>query len=321
MLTASLPPELEAALTQLTGPASDRARASADLSARYREPQRAGPVARTEADVAAYATARLPATYAAMRVVLAELAARARSFEPASLLDLGAGPGTALWAASAVWPGLERATAVEAEAAMSDLGRRLAAAGPPVVVNAGWVAGTLPEGVPGEAFDLVTLGYVLAELDERVQAETLDRAWRSAQALVVVEPGTPAGYRRVLAARARLLAGGATLAAPCPHERDCPWADTDEWCHFAVRLPRSSTHRHAKSAELAYEDEKLAYVAVVRNGPERTHARVLRHPQVRSGHVLLELCREDGIHDYTVSKRDRDRYRRARKVSWGESFE
>ena len=54
MLTASLPPELEAALTQLTGPAGDRARASADLSARYREPQRAGPVARTEADVAAY---------------------------------------------------------------------------------------------------------------------------------------------------------------------------------------------------------------------------------------------------------------------------
>ena len=321
MLTASLPPELEAALTQLAGPAGDRARASADLSARYRDPGQSGPVARTDGDVAAYATARLPATYAAMRVVLAELAARAPSFEPASLLDLGAGPGTALWAASAVWPGLERATAVEAEAAMSGLGRRLAAAGPPVVVNAGWVAGTLPEGVPGEAFDLVTLGYVLAELDEQAQAETLERAWRRASALVVVEPGTPAGYRRVLAARERLLDSGAALAAPCPHDRDCPWAATDEWCHFAVRLPRTSAHRHAKSAELAHEDEKLAYVAVVRGPAEPTRARVLRHPQLRTGHVLLQLCREDGIHDDTISKRDRDRYRRARKVSWGESFE
>jgi len=138
---------------------------------------------------------------------------------------------------------------------------------------------------------------------------------------VVVEPGTPAGYRRVLAARAQLLAAGATLAAPCPHERACPWAGTDEWCHFAVRLPRSAAHRRAKSAELAYEDEKFAYVAVVRDGAEPTSARVLRHPQARPGHVLLQLCRTDGIHPETVSKRDRDRYRRARKVSWGESFE
>jgi len=317
MLTASLPPALGEALARVSG----TRRASEVLSARYRDAPESGPVARTEAEAAAYAAARLPATYAAIRVALAELAVRAPGFGPASLLDLGAGPGTALWAAADVWPGLERASAVEAEPAMAVLGRELARAGPTAVASATWIEGRLPTAIPDAPADLITLGYVLAELDERAQAETLDRAWRNANALVVVEPGTPAGYHRILTARDRLLAAGATLAAPCPHERACPWAGTDEWCHFAVRLPRSSAHRRAKAAELAYEDEKLAYVAVVRAGAERTNARVLRHPQVRPGHVLLELCREDGIHDETVSKRDRDRYRRARKVSWGESFE
>jgi len=321
MLTASLPPVLDAALARLAGPRIETSRASEALSARYRDAPEAGPVARTAGEVAAYAVARFPATYAAIRVALAELAARVPGFEPASVLDLGAGPGTALWAAADVWRALDRATAVEAEPAMSAFGRELAHGGPPVVAKTTWLEARLPTGIPDAAFDLVTLGYVLAELDEDAQAETIDRAWRSARALVVVEPGTPAGYRRVLAARDRLLAAGATLAAPCPHERACPWAGTDEWCHFAVRLPRSSAHRQAKSAELAHEDEKLAYVAVVRGEAERTDARVLRHPQFRPGHVLLELCREDGIHRETVAKRERERYRRARKLSWGESFE
>jgi ribosomal protein RSM22 (predicted rRNA methylase) len=321
MLTASLPPELDDALARVAGRGGGSSRTSEALSARYRDAPESGPVARTGADVAAYATARLPATFAAIRVVLGELAARSPGFEPASLLDLGAGPGTALWAAADVWPGLERATAVEAEPAMAALGRELAQAGPSVVARAAWLDGRLPTAVPDGRADLVTLGYVLAELDEAAQAETVERAWRNAEALVVVEPGTPAGYRRMLAARARLLGAGATLAAPCPHERACPWAGSAEWCHFAVRLPRSSAHRHAKQADLAYEDEKLAYVAVVREGAERTQARVVRHPQLRSGHVRLQLCREDGVHDETVSKRDRERYRRARKASWGESLE
>jgi ribosomal protein RSM22 (predicted rRNA methylase) len=321
MLTASLPPALERAVAEHLGGMGASARTSAALSARYRGPSEPGAVATTRADVAAYAAARLPATYAATRVVLGELARRAPSLEPRSQLDLGAGPGTALWAAADVWPGLATVTAVEAEPAMAELGQALARAGPPVLAGARWLRGMLPEAVPDEPFDLVTLGYVLAELDESSQAQTIERAWRHATALVVVEPGTPAGYRRVLAARAQLLGGGATLAAPCPHEGPCPWADTEEWCHFAVRLPRSAAHRAAKAAELGHEDEKLSYVAVTRGPAVRTTSRVLRHPQVRSGHVLVELCSDGGIELETVSKRERERYRRARKVSWGEALE
>ena len=318
MLTAPLPAALEQALRAVVGPSGTAA--AADLSRRYRDSEReCGPVARSPEDVLAYATTRLPATYAAIGIALGELHERI-SFEPATQLDLGAGPGTAIWAAAELWPSLRRATAVEPEAAMVRLGLELAArsASLPEVK---WAGGTLPGAVPAGRFDLVTLGYVLGELDDDARAGTIDRAWAAAvHALVVVEPGTPAGYRRVLAARDRLLAAGGTVVAPCPHDRECPLEGTDDWCHFAVRVARTSAHRLAKEAQLGHEDEKFSYVVVARAPAPRAAARVLRHPQLRRGHVALEVCAPEGLRNETVSKREGERYRRARKLSWGDDL-
>lgn len=319
MLTAPLPAALELALRVVAGPGGVAA-AAADLSRRYRDTERdCGPVARSPDEVSAYVSTRLPATYAAVRIALGELHART-TLEPASLLDLGAGPGTAIWAAAELWPSLRSATAVEPEPAMARLGRELAAHASSLPQVA-WVSGTLPRAVPAGPFDLVTLGYVLGELDGDAQAATIDRAWAVAgHALVVVEPGTTGGYRRVLAARDRLLAAGGTVVAPCPHDRACPLAGTDDWCHFAVRLARSSAHRLAKEAQLGHEDEKFAYVIVARASAPQATARILRHPQLHRGHVVLELCAPEGLRTETVSKRDGERYRQARKRSWGDDL-
>ena len=63
--------------------------------------------------------------------------------------------------------------------------------------------------------DLVTLSYVLGELSEVDQSAVLERvAGAAAELVVIVEPGTPAGYRRILAARSALLAAGLTVLAP-----------------------------------------------------------------------------------------------------------
>jgi ribosomal protein RSM22 (predicted rRNA methylase) len=308
VLTAPLPRALEEAIEERVGGRA-LAAARADLTRRYRDTARTGPVARSRDDVLAYAAARLPATYAAMRVALGELALRAPSLAPMSQLDVGAGTGASIWAARDAWTSLEGAVAVEPERAMAELGRELAPNG------VEWA-----NALPHATFDLVTLGYVLNEVPD--PHEAIDRAWAATgQALVVVEPGTPAGYRLVLAARNRLLAAGAHIAAPCPHERECPLAGTEDWCHFAVRVARSKAHRQAKGAELAYEDEKFSYVALTRKPAEPAAARVLRHPLSRPGHVVLELCARDGLRSETVSKREGPRYRAARKVSWGEAFE
>jgi ribosomal protein RSM22 (predicted rRNA methylase) len=315
MVTVELPAELRDAVTALAKPGV--AGASRDLSERYRDrDRRSGSVASTAAEVAAYAVTRLPATYAALRFVLAELALRRPTIEPRTQLDLGSGPGTALWAAAATWPTLAEATAVEAEPAMLRLAAGLPSPGPAV----SWRRGALPDAVPRDAFDLVTVGYVLSELDEAARAETLRRAWEATRmALVVVEPGTPEGFRRILDARSRLLEAGATTVAPCPHDAPCP-LPADDWCHFAVRLARTSAHRRAKDAQLAHEDEKLSYTIVAREPGPRAVARILRHPQIRSGHVRLKLSTPSGIEEAVISKRDGELYRRARRASWGEDL-
>src|SRR5579862_6499994 len=117
MLTAPLPEALEQALAEVAG-SGTRASASADLTRRYRAGFATAPVAHTRADVLAYAAARLPATYAATRIALGELALRAPWLAPQTHLDLGSGPGTALWAARETWPALAAATAIEAEPEM-----------------------------------------------------------------------------------------------------------------------------------------------------------------------------------------------------------
>jgi ribosomal protein RSM22 (predicted rRNA methylase) len=334
-VSAELPRELAEAVERLLAevPPRELGRASAELSDRYRDRrERRAPVARSREQALAYAATRLPATYAAVSSALGAVRQQRPGWQPRTVLDLGAGPGTGLWSAATVWPSLEHATAVEAEPEMIALGRRLAeSATHPAVRAARWlqadVAATppsTPPSTPDGPYDLVLVAYVLGELDPARRDLAIDRAAEAtagpAGTTVVVEPGTPEGYARMLRARDRLLARGGFTTAPCPHDRACPMAGRD-WCHFAVRLPRTWRHRAAKGGSLGYEDEKYAYVAVSRRPTERTEARVVRHPQSRPRLIQLALCTTDGLKSVVVTRSDRERFRRARKVNWGDGFD
>ncbi len=286
------------------------------------------PALRDRDDVAAYAAYRMPATFQAVRAALRALAGAAPGWEPDSHLDVGGGTGAAVWAAAAVWPDGSRPTVVldQAEPALA-VGRELAAgAAAPAVRAAGWRRH--PLGTAGSAWapaGLVTVSYVLGELSEDVRRDVVADAARSARGgVVVVEPGTPEGYRRVLDARRQLVAAGFEVLAPCPHSAACPMAGTADWCHFAARVQRSALHRRIKGGELGHEDEKFAYVAAAR--PDRVGGapaagRVVRHPQLRKGQVLLRLCMAgEGLAGTTVSKRQGPRYRAARDVRWGDAW-
>ena len=279
------------------------------LSAAYRG-ERPARAARTAADVAAYLAYRAPATFAAAAFVFRQIGVQRPGWQPRSLLDAGAGPGVAAWAAVEAWPSLVDLTLVEVEAAMLAAGRRL-------LPRASWVAGDLSD-ARGPA-ELVVASYVLGELPDLAAAA--EHLWRlTADTLVLIEPGTPAGYRRVLAARAAALGAGGHTAAPCPHDLPCPLPD-DDWCHFAVRLPRSKLHRRAKGVELGYEDEKLSYAVLSRGPVEPVSARVIRQPQLRSGHVNLVTCEPDGIRERTISRRQGALYRETRGAAWGDAIE
>lgn len=321
MRTSSLPEELQQFVDdRLAGRRPTTLRRSAgELSARYRDAAGAGPAA-TDADaIDAYAATRLPATYAAVATALTEL--HRIAFAPVSQLDLGTGLGSAAWAAAAAFPSLRRVTAVDAVAGMLATAAEAAAvARPPAVREASFVAADLKRYAPEGRYDLVTAAYALNELPTDAALALLDRIWpATAGALVLVEPGTPASYARVMTLRARLIALGATILAPCPHDGPCPLQG--DWCHFAVRLARSSAHRAAKGARRGFEDEKFCYVVATREvDGDRTRPRILRHPLVRPGHVRFRLCTAAGIEEATVARSDPG-YREARKRSWGDRLE
>lgn len=322
-----LPIDLGLAIEEETARWSEKdlARAVEALSKRYRSGRTAGRTGflHSEQDVAAYAAFRMPATFAAVHAALVQTAERLPGWQPRRLLDVGAGLAAATWAAVNVFAGLEEATLLERDPDMIALGKRLAQrAHHPVLPQATWIPTDLTGPWESSPHDLVVVAYVLGELPSHHGAELVKRLWElTSGTLVLVEPGTPAGYRRIIEARDFLLAQGAHVVAPCPHRSECPMAH-DDWCHFSQRVERSRRHRVVKKGELSYEDEKFSYVSVSRMEGTALSARVVRHPQVRKGHIGLSLCTADGRHEtVTVTKKDREAFRRARDARWGTAMD
>jgi ribosomal protein RSM22 (predicted rRNA methylase) len=318
-----LPPPLRQAVDRaLSGVAlADLAASAAALSQRYRNERHDGRLhVAGDRDALAYLAVRLPATYAAVHASFAALAQARPDFAPKTVLDIGAGPGTALWAAADCWPDLADALLVEASPIFRACGERLASeANLPRIA---WqVADVAVDAIDCAPRDLVVLAYVLNELAADVRQSVLTRLWQvTADTLVIVEPGTPAGWQRILAARRQLIAAGAHVIAPCPHADECPIVPPD-WCHFAARVARSRLHRQAKGAEVPWEDEKFSYVAVSRAPASAAAARVIARPRKASGRVTLKLCHADGsAGDQLFSRRDGAPFKRAWRSDWGASF-
>jgi ribosomal protein RSM22 (predicted rRNA methylase) len=325
----------------IAGGGAPLARAVEALSRRYRDDASAdAPTGRlTDAERLAYAAVRLPATAAALDAAFAALAAHTR-LVPTSITDLGAGPATVLWPALARWPNLRQVALVDRDPDLLSLGLRLSRAyvGHMSGIRrdeAGHMSGVSRDDVghtPGirptsgdlatadaPAADLVVLSYAVGELAADRVAPAVDRAWTLTRgALVVVEPGTPAGFARIRAVRDRLRTAGAAIVAPCPHDDACPMSAGD-WCHFAVRLDRSRAHRLLKQGALGWEDEKFSYVIAARDAAivdGRAAARILRRPRKDTGHVRLALCRPGGLADVVVTRRE-PTYKAARDAAWG----
>ena len=206
------------------------------------------------------------------------------------------------------------------------LGRVLVADAPsPALAGATFrraVAGAWPD---LEA-DLVTVSYVLSELDQRQQDALVADAMRRGRAVVVVEPGTPDGYARVAA-----RPGGTRWrqAGPCSVRAPTSALSSGTGRLVSLRGSRRTLreHRRLKGAELSYEDEKFSWVAAAAPGVMSSHqaealsGRILRHPLKRKGFVEFQVCRPDGTAGReVVSKKAGERYRRARDAEWGDTL-
>ena len=322
MTSPDLPAELKSALDgKLRGLSrSDAAGRAASISKTYRDGGGSGAI-RSEADALAYALARMPATYAAVTAGLNALVEIRPDFAPKSLLDVGAGPGTATWAAAEAFPSLRDFALLDANDALRALALDLARDSTRLREIAYERSEARAALAKSDAADLVVASYMVGELGDAERRALAELMWaKTRETLLVVEPGTPAGYARIIALREHLIARGAHVAAPCPHDGKCPLQAPD-WCHFTQRLQRSRAHKQVKGVELPFEDEKFAYVALTRVAVAERPSRVLAQPVVTKVEVTAKLCTSAGLALAKVPRRSKLDYAAARRWRWGDAVD
>ena len=312
-MPAVLKQKLDALTTGLKQ--SDIKQSARQLSFRYRNETKQGQtLIGGKNDSVAYAVSRMPATFGALSFVLGQ-AASLPDFFPETMVDAGAGTGSAVWAASCFFD-LQSVTCLERSPDMRAVGEKLTESAqnffsaPPVWRDFDLIRDNIPRA------DLVTASYVLNELNEKDRLNALLKLWNATQnVLVLVEPAMPENFRHIKEYRKTLIGNGAFITAPCPHQNDC----LNEWCHFGCRVARSKLHRIAKGGQAPFEDEKFCYL-IATHRKYNTAPRVLRRPVIETGKVTLSLCAPEGITEKTFSKKDGTAYKTARKAKWGDVF-
>lgn len=312
-----LPEELRRAVDEQVSqiPAREMSRAAAEISDAYRKGDFAAGPLRSAAHRLAYLQVRMPATYAACAHVFEHLREAMPEFAPQSLLDLGAGPGTASWAALQQFPSLQEISLVERDAELVRAGKALSSGR---LAEAQWTMRDLRNFAPARS-DLIVASYAIGEMAIGDARQVASACMASGGVFVLIEPGTPKAFARMAELRKLLVAEGATIAAPCPHERECPLFARGDWCHFSERLERTAEHRRIKGASLGYEDEKFSYLCATRLPVPTRAGRIVRHPMIHPGYVQVQVCGPEELKRVTVTK-SQDRYREARKAKWGDSF-
>ena len=272
-----------------------------------------------DVEAIAYALVRLPATYGAVGDAL-KYALEYFDEDMTTVLDVGAGSGAAAWATVSLLD-VKQMVCIEREIVMRKLGQRLMKEGNQVLANSQWLDMDLTKDSLLITADLVVASYVINEMNIKDRKNVIDKLWNSSnKMLLIVEPGTPAGYAVLKEAREYLLSKGAHIIAPCVHENECQLDETD-WCHFSCRIQRSKIHKLLKDAEVSYEDEKYSYMAFVKKKCPCASARILRHPYITKGQVLLEVCSKVENKSVVINKKSRDLFKVARKAKQGDSID
>ena len=311
------PGNLNAAVARFVDNERDLRGGSQALTAAYKAGKNSNHIS-----LGAYMATRVPATFAANQRVIAELHALRPGFAPNSVLDVGAGPGTGTWAALSEWPEISEVTQFEKLKVFAELANALnLQSNLPALAGAEVVLGDLLKLEARRKSDLVIASYVLAELPMAEIPAAAENLWQCTDdVLLLIEPGTPAGFARLRLVRDRLRGAGGHVVAPCTHQLACPMMGGD-WCHFKVRVQRSRAHMHAKNAEVPFEDEAFSYLVLQRQVSQQPGGRVVAPVAINKVAVTFRLCTAKGFQEVAVASRDKPAYKRAKKMAWGDLWE
>jgi len=315
----TLPPVLQHAIRQLLHqiPSRQWSEAARHLSERYRSPRNGAALITSPIDAVAYTAMMLPATYAQIHRALRMCVSQLVTTEWRSILDIGSGPGTALWVAHELMPSLVERTAIEREHAFVTVAQQLCHHLPG---QTSYVVHDITTTQHWAEHDVVIIGHVLNELSAHQRTRIIDAAWAATkQLLIIIEPGTSNFFSIIKEARQQLIERGAHLVAPCTHSNTCPMTSPD-WCHFGQKIARPDFQRHARAVSVGWEEAKVSFVAVSRQAVAYHGQRLVHDPVGHKGHIELMLCGEAGLCTTSVQKRDATAYGAARRLGWGDMW-
>lgn len=278
-------------------------------------------------DVLAYLALRCAATYAQISSCLLQVQELFPSWQPKSLLDIGCGPGTALWAAKTLWSRLEASTEIDADNNFLAVGRDIeqkANHG----VDVEWQQRDIKGGLENnrKTYDLVIIANLLNELSASEVQHLLDEAYAACRGImIVIEPGTPYGFE-VVQKTAQNMSTKAKLIAP--YISGSFVESKEYWIHFSQRFIRPPFLRrlrqHMRDSELMASDfEEAKYSFVAFGSVPSTQAiwgRCIGPIKKQKGFLEVPILTQDQILQAKVLKRHKPQYNFAKELRPGETI-
>ncbi len=265
----------------------------------------------TNQDSAVYAISRMPATYAVIYTLLKNLIEQEKIIKISSIIDIGSGTGAGFFACKELFDA--KISLFERDKNMIDVFNQFETG---VDVS----KFDLVKDNIDEKADLVMTSYVFSELSEEGRKVGLKKMLDvSNRYVLLIDTGTPRTYENFMKLKKLVYELGYSVSAPCLHQK-CGLKN--DYCQFYARIERSGLMKMAKNAILSYEDEKYFYLLIDKKVEEivdaRDLGRVIYRPKITTNFVELKLCAKDGVIYKNFTKKDKELYRKARKIKINE---
>ena len=290
-----------------------------ELSNRYMNEKRSGQTLLSkEKEALAYLGIRMPATFCAVTTALKHTLSVAQNCNIETVLDIGAGTGAAVWAINEQID-TAKITCLEREEAMRKVGQSLMKKSEELS-KVEWIDADITKTEDIKGADLIVSSYMINELKQEERKKLIQKLLNlESKIILIVEPGTPEGFKNIKEIQKIVLESGAYIIAPCTHQQQCKLPEND-WCHTTVRVERNKIQKILKSGDAPYEDEKFSYIAISKENFGIAESRILRHPIIETGKITLKLCTNGNIEQKVITKKEKELFKQAKKKKCGDSI-
>ena len=288
-----------------------------DISQNYRKNERKGnSLILKKSEAIAYAIARMPATYGAISNAI-EKTMEIYNPKINSVADIGAGTGSACIAVNEIMD-VDEIDCFEREEVMLEVGREICSNYSPIKDKVSWNKLDIVNDTIDNKYDMVVSAYMINELKENQISDVIDKIWKMTNDIVIIiEPGTVQGYNNIMKVKEKIIELGGNIISPCMSKK-CGLSK-DDWCNFYCRVQRTKMHKNLKVGEASFEDEKFMYIAVTKKQINIDNkSRIIRHPLIYNGFIKLKVCNNEGVQEIRVTKKEKERFKIAKKAKHGD---